>query len=57
MYTILVDTVVNTFTPSPDIILYTVVDDEGHRVKQYTDETRAYAFVDMMNARYALRAQ
>ena len=56
MYTILVDTVVNTFTPSPDIILYTVVDDEGHRVKQYTDETRAYAFVDMMNARYALRA-
>ena len=57
MYRIYSDYLIDSIAPNPDILIYTVVDEDGYCVKQFVDVCRAYAFIDMMNARDELRTQ
>jgi hypothetical protein len=49
MLNVLVDTMVNDFTPGPDTTIYTVVDDEGYQVMQTNDSCEAYSYVAKIN--------
>tara|TARA_B100001094_G_scaffold52795_1_gene48260 strand:+ start:1376 stop:1552 length:177 start_codon:yes stop_codon:yes gene_type:complete len=49
MLNVLVDTMVNDFTPGPDTTIYTVVDDEGYQVMQTNDSCEAYSYVAEIN--------
>jgi hypothetical protein len=46
---VLVDTLVDSFTPNPDIEIYTVIDESGFKVFQTDDSCEAYGYVDKMN--------
>ena len=46
---VLVDTVVDSFTPNPDVEIYTVIDESGDKVFQTYDSCEAYSYVDEMN--------
>ena len=49
MLNVLVDTMVNSFTPGPDLTIYTIVDNEGFTVMQTEDSCEAYSYVAKIN--------